>query len=120
MLPLSMPLTLSFAVSDAFGPRSLLVNQTDHPAPTEYNPYAREKRKAAGHRLYPSLIERLNAVSRELNDRGYEGVSAADVTNAILHAGIPRDVTEAEQLIASWRSLLAKPPPPQTSRPDGH
>jgi hypothetical protein len=94
------------------------VNQNDDPV-LRYNPYAREKRKAAGHRLYPSLIERNNAFSQDLHDRGYEGVSAADVANAILHTGMPRDRAEAERLISSWRSLLAKPPAPGNPDPDG-
>lgn len=60
--------------------------------PIPSNPYRGQKRKPMNHLIYKGIPARLGQLSEELVDAGYpeRSASQAQLTQAILHFGMPR------------------------------
>ena len=81
--------------------------------PTPSNPYkgAQAKRRPMNHLVVAGIPERLGQLSEQLVKAGYpeRTVSQAQLTQAILHAGMPADRDDAGELVQRWALLTAGP-----------
>ena len=57
------------------------------------------------------LRDRLAELAKELKGAGWDGASAAELTNAVIHFGMPSDIEAAATLFGEWQNLKALPPP---------
>ena len=80
------------------------------PIPT--NPYRRQKRKPMNHLVFEGIPVRLGELSHQLIAAGFpeRSASQAQLTQAILHAGLPADVNAAGDLVQRWILLTAAGP----------
>lgn len=80
------------------------------PIPT--NPYRRQKRRPMNHLVLEGIPARLAQLSAELIDAGYpeRSASQAQLTQAILHAGMPQGPDDAGELVQRWVVLTAGGP----------
>jgi len=80
--------------------------------PIPSNPYRGQKRKPMNHLIYERIPARLAQLSGELVDAGYpeRSVSQAQLTQAILHSGLPADRDAAGELMQRWILLTSAGP----------
>jgi len=79
--------------------------------PLPSNPYRRQKRRPMNHLALEGIPARLAQISAELVDAGYpeRSASQAQLTQAILHAGMPQGREAAGELVQRWALLTAGP-----------
>ena len=83
--------------------------RTAAPAPAKRNPYAGQKRRPMNHLIFEEIPSRLGQLSEELVNAGYpeRSASQAQLTQAILHFGMPGDRDEAGELLQRWILLTS-------------
>lgn len=116
--------TSGSASGGASGPGAEAIAPTG--APTA-NPYAGQKRRPMNHLVFEGISGHLRSLSEALVDAGYlaRSASQAQLTQAILHFGMPSRADDAGDLIAQWTALTAVPIPSnpyrgQKRRPMNH
>lgn len=80
--------------------------------PIPSNPYRRQKRKPMNHLVFEGIPARLGRLSDELIAAGFpeRSASQAQLTQAILNAGMPTDLDAAGELVQRWILLTAAGP----------
>lgn len=80
--------------------------------PIPSNPYRQQKRRPMNHLVYEGIPVRLGELSEQLISAGYpeRSASQAQLTQAILHDGMPADLAEAGELVQRWVLLTAAGP----------
>lgn len=79
--------------------------------PIPSNPYRGQKRRPMNHLVFERIPVRLGELSEQLIAAGYpeRSASQAQLTQAILHSGMPASVDEAGELVQGWLLLLTAP-----------
>jgi hypothetical protein len=94
---------------DADAAGELIARWTALTAVPPSNPYRGQKRKPMNHLIFEAIPARLGQLSEALVDAGYpeRSASQAQLTQAILHFGMPADRDEAGELVQRWILLTS-------------
>jgi hypothetical protein len=95
--------------ADADAAAELIAQWTALTAVPPSNPYRAQKRKPMNHLIFEEIPARLGQLSEVLVEAGYSERSAsqAQLTQAILHFGMPADRDEAGELLQRWILLTS-------------
>jgi len=79
--------------------------------PIPSNPYRGQKRRPMNHLVFEQIPVRLGELSEQLIAAGYpeRSASQAQLTQAILHSGMPASVDDTGDLVQRWLQLLTAP-----------